>query len=135
MVHVDAARRFLVDLRRTDVTTQHVAWQGALHALARQMWGPQPCYLPRHGQRHPSVRGKGHYMPFRVFSNVFSLNKMPASTTGQAAFGGPGIRHTATLTGDAVPVYSHGQVIWLRVPSPVNLVLIGPPPDRTREPS
>ena len=69
MADMHTARRFLIDLRKADVTTQHLAWQGALYEIANKTWSPQPWYLPVHGPGHPTARGKGLCLPFRFFSS------------------------------------------------------------------
>ena len=67
-------------------------------------------------------------MPFRVFSSDLF-------TESNAGFYyGPGSIRRSRYTphddidiGDAVPVFAHGQVFWVRAPCTVNTVLIGTP--------
>ena len=53
---------------KADVAAQHVAWHGALHEITNQVWTPSPYYMPAKGQGLLTMTGRGHYLPYRAFS-------------------------------------------------------------------
>ena len=121
--------RFLVDLRKAAVHSQHIDWHGVHHSTANIPWDVlRPWYIPASGPDGPTVKNDGHYLPYNAFAP--DLYQDP---NGAIAYGPASSRrdryppHNALHSPGTAPTFRQGETIWIGAPSMVNALLIGTP--------